>query len=81
MWNKKKKSNICKLQKTIDDDYYYDINDSYANIIPDELECKKGIENYDMIMGSRINYQSIFYNRVLMYKQILKMVFSSNKKR
>ncbi|HET8794539.1 MAG TPA: hypothetical protein VFM31_12145 [Nitrososphaeraceae archaeon] len=47
--------------------------------ISDDLECK-GIENYDMTMGSHINYLAILYNHAIMYKQIWKKGFLSHKK-
>ena len=44
------------------------------NNIPYELECKE-VENYDNVMESRPNYQNIFYNLALVYKQRLKKIY------
>jgi hypothetical protein len=75
MWNKKI-PNISKL-RTVECEYdYYDI-DGYADI-SDDLECKK-IENYDRFMDSHIDYLAIFNSHVLMFRQILKKIFSLNK--
>ena len=75
MWNSKI-TDISKLRIVVDNDYD---SDGYVDSISDDLECK-GIENYDMTMGSHINYLAILYNHAIMYKQIWKKVFYLIKK-
>ena len=75
MW-RRKITDISKLWILVDNDY--DI-DGYVDSISDDLECK-GIENHDMTMGFHINYLAILYNHAIMYKQMWKKGFLSNKK-
>jgi hypothetical protein len=55
-------------------------DDDYIDFISDDLDCK-GIENYNMVMDSHVNYLTIFNNQASAYKYILKKFFSLNKNR